>query len=161
MNPPDGFAPIQDLPFDIGANRAVFNRDGSSLKLFGHKSEPKLWGTVRLQSEFTGPPGHVHGGAQAYVLDEAMGTVCWHANLPVMAREIRIEFLRVIPLAVDLAVRAEVVRQDGGDVVVTAEWLDQQGRTLARGEGKFHLISREQFLKLAPAWGGDLGRWFK
>ena len=42
-----------------------------------------------------GPPGHVHGGAMAAALDEAMGAVCWMNGHPVVAatisREIRLD----------------------------------------------------------------------
>src|SRR5512145_688706 len=37
-----------------------------------------------------GPPGHVHGGASAAVLDEAMGAVVWRAGYSVVSVNLEI-----------------------------------------------------------------------
>ena len=68
-----------------------------------------------------GPPGYVHGGASAAVLDEAMGTAVWKSGYNVASVNLNIDYRRPIPL--------------GTEVTVTARMTDEVGRTLrARGE---------------------------
>jgi len=68
-----------------------------------------------------GPPGHVHGGASAAVLDEAMGTAVWKSGYNVASVNLNIDYRRPIPLDTE--------------VTVVARMTDKVGRTLrARGE---------------------------
>lgn len=160
LNPPEGFTIIDNLPFEIGAGRTLFTQRDTHLNLFGHVKEKKLWGQVRFNRELTGPPKHAHGGAQAYVLDEAMGTVCWHTLKPVVAKSIQIDFKKMVPLHADLIVTAEITGEENGDVHVISELLDADQNVLARGSGLFHILAYAQFEHLLRQSEADLGRWF-
>lgn len=160
LQPPQGFTLIDNLPFEIGAGRTLFTQNDTHLNLYGHAAEKKLWGQVRFNDEFTGPPKHAHGGAQAYVLDEAMGTVCWRNFKPVVAKSIQVEFKKMVPLHVDLAVTAEIVGEENGDVRVVSELLDAAKHVLARGSGLFHVLAYAQFEHLLRQSDVDLSLWF-
>ena len=58
-----------------------------------------------------GPPGHVHGGAMAATLDEAMGAVCWMNGHKVVAATITINFLSMLPIETETIVEARLARQ--------------------------------------------------
>jgi uncharacterized membrane protein YGL010W/acyl-coenzyme A thioesterase PaaI-like protein len=160
LPPPPGFTLIDNLPFEIGAGRTLFTQNDTHLNLYGHATEKKLWGQVRFNRELTGPPKHAHGGAQAYVLDEAMGTVCWQSLKPVVAKSIQVEFKKMVPLHADLVVTAEIVGEENGDVHVVSELLDADGHVLAKGSGLFHILAYAQFEHLLRQSKADLSLWF-
>jgi len=160
MKTPDGYSPIQGLPIDIGVDRPMFRFPDASLTLFGKADEKKLWGVVRFNDNFTGPPGHAHGGAQAYVLDEAMGTVCWVSDVPVVAKTIQMDFRKMVPLHKEHQITAEVKKVNGDHVLVTSELKAADGTVLATGLGHFHVLTYTQFSKLASHLNMDVSRWF-
>jgi uncharacterized protein (TIGR00369 family) len=45
-----------------------------------------------------GPPGFVHGGASAAVLDEAMGLAIWQAGYRAVTVNLMIDYLKPVPL---------------------------------------------------------------
>jgi uncharacterized protein (TIGR00369 family) len=67
-----------------------------------------------LSAEFTlnesqqGPPGYVHGGASAAILDEAMGLVVWAAGYKVAAVNIQVNYHKPLPLNQKIFVEAKV-----------------------------------------------------
>ncbi|HCR72110.1 MAG TPA: hypothetical protein DIW23_11750 [Anaerolineae bacterium] len=67
-----------------------------------------------LSAEFTlsesqqGPPGYVHGGASAAILDEAMGLVVWAAGYKVAAVNLQVDYHKPLPLNQKIFVEAKV-----------------------------------------------------
>lgn len=59
-------------------------------------------GSIHADMVFTtahqGPPSHVHGGASAAVLDEAMGAAVWRAGYIVVAVNLEINYKKPVPL---------------------------------------------------------------
>jgi len=67
-----------------------------------------------ITSEFTlttaqqGPPGLVHGGASAAILDEAMGLAVWAAGHSVAAVNLEINYHKPLPLNQPLTLAARI-----------------------------------------------------
>ncbi|NUP16708.1 MAG: PaaI family thioesterase [Streptomyces sp.] len=55
-----------------------------------------------------GPPGYVHGGMSAMLLDELMGWACYAAGTPAMTVSLQTRYHRPVPLETPLRVRARV-----------------------------------------------------
>ncbi len=73
--PEPGWEPVVPFPSAEG----TFLADGDRVRLayFRIPGEPVLYAKAWFGKNTMGPPGHVHGGAMAATLDEAMGAVCW------------------------------------------------------------------------------------
>jgi acyl-coenzyme A thioesterase PaaI-like protein len=100
----------------------------------GHRLLARVW----FGAGAAGPPGHAHGGAQAAVLDEAMGGCAWMNGHRVLAGEIGVRFERPLPLGTDMAVSARIEAVRGRKVSVRG--LIQScdgGVTYACGHGTF------------------------
>ena len=160
MKTPEGFTPIKDLPFQLGTGRPQFRDSAFNLQMFSKQDEKKMWGVIQFKDNFMGPPGHTHGGAQAYILDEAMGTLCWDCGFPVVAKSIQIEFKKSAPLHEDLVVTAEIEKKEIDHLVVTSTLMTESGRVFATGSGVFHLLSYAQFSQLFSDRSYDMSRWF-
>jgi acyl-coenzyme A thioesterase PaaI-like protein len=133
----------------IGDKQGSFVLDSDFLEMVLLKSQQPdtLEGKVWFSEKTSGPPGHVHGGCQAAVLDEMMGSTAWSLGHPVVAAHIKVEFLEMVPYAVELSVRGRVIDKQNRKVRVEAEIYDQQ-RQLARSEGLFIILKDEQKRKL-------------
>ena len=75
--------------------------------------EGHIHATVTLSLAQQGPPGHVHGGASAALLDEIMGMAVWNAGHQVASVNLECEYRRPLPLGVELHVEGEIVEQTG------------------------------------------------
>ncbi len=85
---------------------------GFGLQLFLDE-EGKVTGTVIVDTSKEGPPGHVHGGALASLVDEAMGAACWQNGYRVVAVNLNVSYRRAVPLQTEVTVTGKVERKDG------------------------------------------------
>src|SRR5215472_15397587 len=67
----------------------------------------------RIPRRYQGPPGHVHGGIIATILDEAMGKVNKLRSVIALTRNMEVEYLKPVPLGKPLIVEAWEVRVRG------------------------------------------------
>lgn len=68
-----------------------------------------------------GPPNHVHGGASAAILDEAMGFVIWAAGHKVVAANLNINYLKPLPLNQKLFAEARVTKVGKKKIISAGE----------------------------------------
>jgi len=97
-----------------------------------------------LDSRYTGPPGHCHGGIIATILDEAMGKVNKLRQVIAVTKEMTVEYLKPVPLHKPLRVESREVSVHGRQHINMAEILDAQDEVLARSRGTFIAIDPEK-----------------
>ena len=66
-----------------------------------------------LREEHGGPPGHIHGGVLASLLDEAMGASAWQAGHKSVAANLTVNFKLPVPVGSNVSVSAQVERIEG------------------------------------------------
>jgi uncharacterized protein (TIGR00369 family) len=101
----------------------------------------------RLSKRFTGPPGYCHGGIIATILDDAMSKLNKLRDVIAATSELRIEYLKPVPLRTPLRVESREVRKSGRRLIHTAAIINQEGKVLARGRGVFVIINAKQVFK--------------
>ncbi len=101
-------------------------------------------GNFRLGAEYQGGAGFVHGGIIATVLDEAMGKVCRFRAVQAVTAELTIEYLKPVPVEADLIVEGREVEISGRNLFMVGEIRAVSGKVLARGKGRFVIISTQQ-----------------
>jgi len=97
-------------------------------------------GRFRIPRRYQGPPGHVHGGIIATILDEAMGKVNKLRSVIALTRNMEVEYLKPVPLGKPLMVEAWEVRVRGRRHTNAAEIRNEKGDVLARSRGLFIAI---------------------
>lgn len=102
----------------------------------------RLRGTGALPATFAGPPGAVHGGVVAMVLDELLGAVNACLGLGAVTGTLTIRFERPTPIATDLEMESWVDRTEGRKVF-TAGTISAGGEVTARAEGVFLRVNRD------------------
>ncbi|WP_037363543.1 PaaI family thioesterase [Nakamurella lactea] len=72
-----------------------------------------LRGTLTLGLPYQGPPGLVHGGISALLLDHALGLANARAGTPAVTAELTMRYLRPVPLYTEVTVTARRTSVDG------------------------------------------------
>ena len=105
-----------------------------------------LYAAAWFGRETQGPPGHVHGGAMAAVLDEAMGGASWMNGYRTVAAKISVSFIAMLKLESETTVESRVERVDGRKVYLRATLTDASGAAIAEADGLF-IVLRDEALK--------------
>jgi acyl-coenzyme A thioesterase PaaI-like protein len=144
--PEPGWEPA--IPFPSPADTFLADGDRVRLAYFRKPEEPDLYAKAWFGSRTMGPPGHVHGGAMAATLDEAMGAVCWMNGHRVVAATITISFLAMLPIESETIVHATIERVDGRKIHLRSTLTDLAGRKITEGTGLFIVLKEETLRSL-------------
>ncbi len=110
---------------------------GMGIDWYGAADKRGVYGTISLTERYEGPPGHVHGGASAALIDDAMGSAAWYAGHQVMTAKMSVNYRRPIPLNMPITVQAKVSKVQGRKVFVYCKICAADGTLLVDGEGLF------------------------
>ena len=115
-----------------------------SPELLWQEASNRITGTVRFSQTFEGPPGHVHGGWVAGVLDHIMGMTHVRTGHPGMTGGLFVRYLKPTPLNQVIDVSAEATELDDKRTEVKAEMRFGE-TTTAKAEAIFVRVDREKF----------------
>jgi len=113
------------------------NPDGMRLKFTLDEANQQFVSTFRLAKRYVGPPGHAHGGVIATILDEAMGKVNKLHHVIALTSEMKVQYLKPVPLGKRLHATGWGQRVRGRVHFNVAEIRNEHGEVLARSRGKF------------------------
>jgi len=115
-----------------------------SPELLWQEASNRITGTVRFNQAFEGPPGHVHGGWVAGVLDHIMGMTHVRTGHPGMTGGLSVRYLKPTPLNQLIEISAEATELD--DKRTKVEGTMRCGETTtATAEAIFVRVDREKF----------------
>lgn len=101
---------------------------------------PELRATVTLGARFCGPPGLVHGGILATVLDEALAQLPPALGVVALTRELSVRYLRRVPVGTTAEVVARVRARSGRTLELVSSLVGRDGKVLAEASGTFEEI---------------------
>lgn len=99
-------------------------------------ADGSISGQATLDLQYQGPPGYVHGGVSALLLDHALGTANGWAGRSGMTAELTLRYRRPTPLFEPLTVTARQVSVDGSKIR-TSGAISAGGRDCVNAEGLF------------------------
>jgi acyl-coenzyme A thioesterase PaaI-like protein len=108
-----------------------------------HDAAGKSWCDFHLGAGYEGPPGHVHGGVAALILDHLLGEAASDGVNPRLTGTISFRYVRATRLG-DLHAEAVTTRTDGVKTYSTGHLADDEGVTV-EAEGVF----------IQPRWARD------
>ncbi len=152
---------LVDVPENvIQGNFVSGDLDNNRLRIqyFTHYTGLRLMSKVWFGPGTQGPPGCVHGGCIAAVLDEAMGATTWLAGYSAVAAEITITFHMMLPLDTCCFIEPRVVEVDGRKIHTEAEVRDRDGTVYSEGKGLYITVDASTFGEMvdhAKALFGD------
>ena len=98
----------------------------------------RAWASFHLNALYEGPPGTVHGGVVALVLDQVLGEAAASGGSPGMTGTLALRYEKNTPLG-DVSAEAWIDRVEGVKTIVKGELRDADGETTVRAEGVFIL----------------------
>lgn len=98
----------------------------------------------QLGAAYEGPPGHVHGGVSAMILDHVLGEGASLPDRPRLTGTITVRYRRLTPLGRPLHTEARIVRVDGIKTYAEGHIADAEGITV-EADGVF----------ITPKWFRD------
>jgi acyl-coenzyme A thioesterase PaaI-like protein len=107
--------------------------------------EGRAWASFHLGAVYEGPPGLVHGGVAALVLDQILGEAASAGGSPGMTGTLKLRYEQATPLG-DCSAEAWIDRVEGVKTYVLAELRRADGETTVTAEGLFIL----------PRWAREL-----
>jgi len=103
---------------------------------------------VKFLEKALGPPGNVHGGATAGLLDELMGVAVWHQGEPCVTQKLEVHYGILLPLDEEAMIYTEIVSQATKTLEVHSTIYGTNGQPYVTSQGIFHRLSAEQLAKL-------------
>jgi acyl-coenzyme A thioesterase PaaI-like protein len=146
-SPEAGWEPV--VPFPSPEDTFLHEGDRVRIAYFRKPNEPQLYAKAYFGTKTMGPPGHVHGGAMAAALDEAMGAVCWMNGHRVVAATISVKFIAMLKIERETILEAAIDRIEGRKVHIQSSLTDLDGRKVAEGTGLFIILKDEVLQALA------------
>jgi uncharacterized protein (TIGR00369 family) len=118
------------------------NSGGMKLTFEQDNVNRRIVGRFILGDRFQGGGGFAHGGIIALLLDEAMGKVCRFREVRAVTAELTVEYLKPIAVAKEIVVEGRETELQGRNLFLAGEIRNEAGEVLARGKGRFVIISR-------------------
>ncbi len=96
----------------------------------------KVFGSTECGYAYEGPPGHIHGGYIAAILDQFLGMAQVSGGNPGMTGKLKIRYLKPTPLNTKLLLEAEVRQISDRKTLVRGQIVSNRNIT-AEAEGLF------------------------
>ena len=117
-------------------NAVIGIRNAVAPPLAVHRDpDGRRWTDFHLGAAYEGPPGHVHGGVSALILDHVLGEAASPDQKPRFTGSITMRYLRATPLG-PLHAEAMITRTDGVKTFCAGHISDTGGITV-EAEGVF------------------------
>jgi uncharacterized protein (TIGR00369 family) len=134
--PLDNLAPLfhgaQNHCFGCGTNNPV----GLRLQ-FSVAPDHAVVCEAFVSDNYEGPPGYLHGGIIATLLDEAMSKANRANGTTAMTRQMQVEYLRPVPSCTPIQIEGRVLRSEGRKHWTEAHIFAGDGAVLAKATGLF------------------------
>lgn len=156
MDEPDLSGPAGWDPLELSASSEASSFVSGDLKgrrirvrYFWHRGERKFMGMVWFGEKAEGPPGFVHGGALAAVLDEGMGAAAWLHGHPSVAAHLEVDFREMVPIGTVATLRAGPENVDGRKIRMWGRLERADGALLCESRGIFIELRSSRFGRFA------------
>jgi acyl-coenzyme A thioesterase PaaI-like protein len=124
-------------------------------------SDGRVTGRATVGKPHEGPPGLVHGGVVATLLDHVLARAVRVAGRGGLTATLTVRYRRPVPLGVPLLLTAESGKADGRRTRATARLVteDAPDTVLAEAEGLFVALRPERAAGVFAATGRPIGAW--
>jgi uncharacterized protein (TIGR00369 family) len=93
-----------------------------------------------VSDNYEGPPGYLHGGIIATLLDEAMSKANRAQGVTAMTRQMQVEYLKPVPSGKPIRIEGRVTLSEGRKHWTEAKIVNAEGVLLAHASGLFIAI---------------------
>jgi uncharacterized protein (TIGR00369 family) len=109
---------------------------------FAQEPDGSVVCNTQVSNNYEGPPGCLHGGIIATLLDEAMSKANRARGVVAMTRKMDVEYLRPVPSGQPIRIESSVTRSEGRKHWTEAQILNSEGELLAKASGLFIAVKK-------------------
>lgn len=134
-----GKLPLKNNPFRQSRSFVSSSKGSGFIRVrYGTNAQrDRIIADVYFGKRAEGPPGRVHGGAIASVLDEAMGAAVWLSQNTGYTLKLEVEFLSPTPLCKSLQMNAWIGTIRGRKIKASASLHLSSGVEIVRAKALF------------------------
>ncbi|KAM8825724.1 acyl-coenzyme A thioesterase THEM4 [Synchiropus picturatus] len=110
--------------------------------MFINKEEEKCDCALQVGHLLEGPPGHVHGGAIATMMDEVMGAQAAFTAGPCMTANLSINYRSPVPLGSTVLLQSSLVKREGRKISLSCKVTSPDGSKLHTEATALFLVIR-------------------
>jgi len=137
------------IPDTYGIGKSFITGDKNSdrirVRYFKKDSDNSFIARIWFGPSTEGPPGFVHGGSMAAVLDEAMGASIWIKGYTAVSANLTVQYQKMLPLNTITTIEAKVTSIKGSKIITEGRIYDKTGTLYTKSEGLFINIPPERF----------------
>jgi uncharacterized protein (TIGR00369 family) len=124
-------------------------------------AEGRVSARITLGKPYEGPPGLVHGGVIAALLDHVLARAARSAGHGGLTASLTVTYRRPVPLGVPLLLEARLETVDGRRATARARLVaaDDEGTTLAEGEALLVALRAERAAEVFAPTGRSVDAW--
>lgn len=111
--------------------------DRIKLRYYFDAETGRFYAKVVFGKKAQGPPGHVHGGAVAAVLDEAMGGASWLNGFTALTANLEIMYQNALPLEKEYFIETWVDKIQKKKIYICGKIVSAEGVVFAESNGLF------------------------
>jgi uncharacterized protein (TIGR00369 family) len=126
-----------------------------------HTADGRAVGRVTIGKPHEGPPGLVHGGVVATILDHVLARAVRAGGRGGMTATLTVSYRRPVRLGVPLVATGEIENVDGRRTTTRARLVaeDDPGTTLAEAEGLFIALRPDRAAEVFAPTGRTIAAW--
>jgi len=125
------------------------NNHGLKLQFFADDDTREVFTKIKPEIHFNGFPGILHGGIQCALIDEVAYWAMFDSIKKIgLTAKIDLNYLKPVPMEVELIVSGKVIKQDKRRVSVETAIKEQNGDVLTRAEVLYFLPNRKALFKV-------------
>ena len=102
------------------------------------------------EDRLAGPPGFLHGGITASLLDEAQGVLCFHVGYIVMTDQLNINYHHAVPLNQEVQIRCRITAVRKKRIYTHGEILSREGEVYASAGARWYVLSVPMLKRIFP-----------
>ncbi|MDR3737025.1 MAG: PaaI family thioesterase [Acidobacteriaceae bacterium] len=133
---PDDWTPLLHTSQNRCFGCGEANPRGLQLTFF-RKPDGTVVCPVEMPDLYEGPPGYLHGGIIATLLDEAMSKAVRALGFTAVTRHLEADYRLPVPSLTPLRVEGRHLRSEGRKHFTEAAIIDAEERALVRGKAVF------------------------
>lgn len=114
------------------------------IRYYFRSQDGRLFATIETGRKAQGPPGCVHGGASAAIMDDAMGVMIWLNHHAVLTANLNVNYKKPFVLEQPAVLEAWIEKVQGRKVFAAAE-IRSGDSVLVQASGLFIDVNIENF----------------
>ena len=152
--PEPGWTPLTPFWEALGTRSFVSSDDGDRIRVRYFADEAGItWARAAFGPGAEGPPGHVHGGALAALLDEAMGMAVLATGRVCVAARLEVDFRSMLRLGEVVTAELALGETAARKIPVRATLRQSDGATVCEAVGLFVEIGTDGLGRAAERAG--------